>query len=193
MSFNPRPPCGERLQFFDALLVCDVFQSTPPVRGATSSACARLSLSVSFNPRPPCGERLEAWLKENYEPQFQSTPPVRGATVDLGFNDRGGIVSIHAPRAGSDQVARGWAQPPGRFNPRPPCGERPCAHAVRTRCGGFNPRPPCGERLGLLAVYPDMEFQSTPPVRGATPGYCFLVAGWKVSIHAPRAGSDRCG
>ena len=34
-DFNPRPPCGERLNSVEALEERMVFQSTPPVRGAT--------------------------------------------------------------------------------------------------------------------------------------------------------------
>ena len=55
----------------------------------------------------------------------------------------------------------------------------------------FNPRSPCGERLirkERNVLFP--EFQSTLPVRGATKaGPPEPVAG-KISIHAPRAGSD---
>ncbi|QTA93756.1 Uncharacterized protein dnm_098610 [Desulfonema magnum] len=55
-----------------------MFQSTPPVRGATSTAC-----------NAPGGT-------------FQSTPPVRGATTNFVAAAFDLLVSIHAPRAGSD-------------------------------------------------------------------------------------------
>ena len=57
-------------------------------------------------------------------------------------------VSIHAPRAGSDVQCRPHPAPHTRFNPRSPCGERP---------GFYN--MDCMEGM----------FQSTLPVRGATP------------------------
>ena len=34
--------------------------------------------------------------------KFQSTPPVRGATGGLVKKQKGGYISIHAPRAGGD-------------------------------------------------------------------------------------------
>ena len=77
--FNPRAPCGARLQLFrsvvDFLLfqptrplrgatagaslvrVIPVFQPTRPLRGATSSGTARTTTYTYFNPRAPCGAR----------------------------------------------------------------------------------------------------------------------------------------
>ena len=57
----------------------------------------------------------------------------------------------------------------------------------------FNPRSPCGERLAVTYGNHDqrLQFQSTLPVRGATTD---SITGWetvRISIHAPRAGSDR--
>ena len=55
----------------------------------------------------------------------------------------------------------------------------------------FNPRPPCGERPGRAYVHDDRnQFQSTPPVRGATSNGYHDGYWSEVSIHAPRAGSD---
>ena len=79
--FNPRPPCGGRRELH--ILEADelIFQSTPPVRGATYNLPGR-------------------YLHGG----FQSTPPVRGATI-RGYairRERG--ISIHAPRAGGDDI-----------------------------------------------------------------------------------------
>ena len=57
-----------------------VFQSTPPVRGATW-------VSVLYS---------EAGV-------FQSTPPVRGATHFQRKHRYRPVISIHAPRAGGDE------------------------------------------------------------------------------------------
>ena len=102
-DFNPRSPCGERLK-----------------NGIKSYA------STNFNPRSPCGERRKGAFTHNRPVEFQSTLPVRGATVGtdcLGYRHkkfqstlpvRGATrnlsnqlancccISIHAPRAGSD-------------------------------------------------------------------------------------------
>ena len=61
--FNPRPPRGGRLRWWPANRPPDLFQSTPPARGATSAG----TLS-------PIGYVL-----------FQSTPPARGATSGIPY------------------------------------------------------------------------------------------------------------
>ncbi len=79
-DFNPRPPCGGRRGRLHAVHLIVIFQSTPPVRGATHvpfSCCFRCTY---FNPRPPCGGRQE---------QINALK----AEQDI---------SIHAPRAGGD-------------------------------------------------------------------------------------------
>ena len=79
---------------------------------------------------------------------FQSTRPVRGATQAAAGRDSQGQISIHAPRAGRDLRCHRQGGRPFHFNPRAPCGARP---------------PP--EQSQPLAE----TFQSTRPVRGATP------------------------
>ena len=56
--------------------------------------------------------------------RFQSTLPVRGATLD--DHDVMGqiLISIHAPRAGSDLFCLFALIGLCDFNPRSPCGER---------------------------------------------------------------------
>ena len=101
---------------------------------------------------------------------FQSTLPVWGATRVV-------ILSCGCKH---------------HFNPRSPCGERRCGLQSKLISNDFNPRSPCGERpapeLRCTIVW---IFQSTLPVWGATHvlqclGYCF-----RISIHAPRVGSDQ--
>ena len=105
-----------------------IFQSTHPVRGATSTLTAYSLTILYFNPRTPCGVRRNVRVKggrqkKYFNPrtpcgvrrrkcypcvrllEFQSTHPVRGATrsyspVCVVF----GIISIHAPRAGCDSA-----------------------------------------------------------------------------------------
>ena len=56
----------------------------------------------------------------------------------------------------------------------------------------FNPRSPCGERpVEGWEARETTLFQSTLPVRGATPTLTMVGCGDNISIHAPRAGSDR--
>ena len=145
----------------------------------------------SFNPRAPCGARpalpfprrpyrvfqstrpmrgatnAATVLLDGYE--FQSTRPVRGATAVVRVFLRAGIVSIHAPRAGRDTMPRIKSSMMRSFNPRAPCGARPDRSSE-----------------GVAAC----RFQSTRPVRGATPLPPCRAVSVIVSIHAPRAGRD---
>ena len=56
-DFNPRSPCGERLEFLFYFGEGDVFQSTLSLRRATGTAEDGKSGVHHFNPRSPCGER----------------------------------------------------------------------------------------------------------------------------------------
>ena len=192
-NFNPRAPCGARLDvlFLHALTRCD------------------------FNPRAPCGARRFRYVTVAFVWSFQSTRPMRGATFYILPTMRARDISIHAPHAGrdaGDKYITGsncisihaplagcdveyiqhtvWFSP--YFNPRAPCGARQgdhlggtplraisihAPHAGRDRCRRsdrrgkyyFNPRAPCGARpRRLIRPTPRPTFQSTRPVRGAT-------------------------
>ena len=101
--------------------------------------------------------------------KFQSTLPVWGATLLQLVGDPVPLISIHAPRVGSDSRLRTSTTTPSDFNPRSPCGER-------------------------QQDYPDKDvlelFQSTLPVWGATVQAKAVVNDEQISIHAPRVGSD---
>ena len=124
-----------------------LFQSTLPARGATRSAFTVASLVI-----------------------FQSTLPARGATDAENPADFVELISIHAPRTGSDVRARGRQADPD----------------------DFNPRSPHGERLGSppAQLHQDGQFQSTLPARGATELALRVLQILYISIHAPRTGSD---
>ena len=78
-------------------------------------------------------------------------------------------VSIHAPRAGRDQNAPAHTYARYRFNPRAPCGARLPRESCVFYPESFNPRAPCGARLMADTYHaPELLFQSTRPVRGAT-------------------------
>ena len=78
------------------------FQSTLPVRGATISPGLLVNYQNDFNPRSPCGERLYEYLLTEAIKMISIHAPRAGSdamTYD-GFNMT--AISIHAPRAGSD-------------------------------------------------------------------------------------------
>ena len=103
------------------------------------------------------------------------------------------IISIHAPRTGSDSTVAGcclcrWKY----FNPRSPHGERLRFRKLRHLSCHFNPRSPHGERHAVSASKTSiLVFQSTLPARGATTlkSVCYGRI-YYISIHAPRTGSD---
>ena len=69
--------------------------------------------------------------------------------------------------------------------------ERPVFPHQRLFLLHFNPRSPHGERRQISGGRsPTAEFQSTLPVRGATYSIPLIPPNVKISIHAPRAGSD---
>ena len=100
--FNPHSPCGERLAESAKADSNASFQSTLPLRGATSQIAQRVKLQKNFNPHSPCGERRRDSTSHDVTRIFQSTLPLRGATVSdtsKAFLER---ISIHTPLAGSD-------------------------------------------------------------------------------------------
>ena len=100
---------------------------------------------------------------------FLSTLPARGATISTGAAAANGIISIHAPREGSDICWRRC-----RFQPWI------SIHAPREGSDGGHLLP--GNCLIL--------FLSTLPARGATLDAYRALLDRKISIHAPREGSD---
>ena len=103
-------------------------------------------------------------------------------------------ISIHAPRAGSDNFTWLCVNPIINFNPRSPCGERQMTSA-RTKCANLISihAPRAGSDGNFSSAFKSsILFQSTLPVRGATPMSQKAFKSPAISIHAPRAGSDLC-
>ena len=59
-------------------------------------------MRCDFNPRPPYGEGPARGRVITRAAVFQSTPPVWGATVAYEAPYAAYVISIHAPRMGSD-------------------------------------------------------------------------------------------
>ena len=147
--FNPRSPWGERpeinrtftaivtisihaprggsditLKHFQLILI--LFQSTLPVGGATKISNVSSTININFNPRSPWGERLKFFLTT-----FSKS-----------------LISIHAPRGGSDYAFSGFSTTIAVFQSTLPVG-------------GATPISSCTSKN-------DWVFQSTLPVGGAT-------------------------
>ena len=192
-DFNPRSPDGER----------------PPGTGPASSA-------MNFNPRSPDGERLFTLSGRGLFHVFQSTLPGWGATFVPVCAGICLIISIHAPRMGSDPPRTLASWPSFSISIHAPrMGSDLRLSTRRRRMRNFNPRSPDGERLlASLRNAGIIAFQSTLPGWGATrsvrcrpssrtyfnprspdgerPNYMSNNSTISIiSIHAPRMGSDR--
>ena len=137
-----------------------------------------------------------------------------GATVTLEAYDQPTHISIHTPRGGSDYCAHSLRWLDTHFNPHSPWGERLTTGKVPPAKPDFNPHSPWGERLGVknfrggIRLYfnphspwgerrrlvpiisPNLLFQSTLPVGGATFRQFNADGTPFISIHTPRGGSD---
>ena len=125
-SFNPRTPCGVRLQHFHPIAGRMRFQSTHSLRSATPrnlNSINGLEVSIHallaecdartagvpswysrFNPRTPCGVRLRFPIPLPLLPMFQSTHSLRSATYQKWVLKNPHSVSIHALLAECDKV-----------------------------------------------------------------------------------------
>ena len=80
-NFNPRPLCrGRRCDFFAVKIDMILFQSTPPVQGATFHCKVNVRLRHVFQSTPPVQGATDALSDAVMDVKFQSTPPVQGAT-----------------------------------------------------------------------------------------------------------------
>ena len=145
------------------------FQSTRPIRGATSSEIVKI---------PSRG--------------FQSTRPIRGATIVGCDGMSAKEISIHAPHTGRDPSSPTWAPCLAYFNPRAPYGARPPgAFRLCNVRRNFNPRAPYGARrppfahkkrrvpISIHAPHTGRDFIRLSSF-GVNP----------ISIHAPHTGRD---
>ena len=148
----------------------------------------------NFNPRSPWGERLAGIVVGCLVAVLISIHAPRGGSDNMTVRpDVPVAISIHAPRGGSDTSPDTKSMHMNNFNPRSPWGERLRVY-IRLRVNrNFNPRSPWGERL--LPVLPNQPIRhisihaprggSDQPVHGQHLRYPLI------SIHAPRGGSDR--
>ena len=191
--FNPRTPCGVRqrkrrlvdpLQFISihaphagcdaagqlGLLSARLFQSTHPMRGATTR-----------------------FLRLRLVPlRFQSTHPMRGATRKQQRRARLRKISIHAPHAGCDAGFRPfWPRQPVFQSTHPmrgatsKAGGRAGSHAISIHA----PHAGC-DLIVVILCQSTLIFQSTHPMRGATSSRNAQFSFSRISIHAPHAGCD---
>ena len=168
-NFNPRTPYGMRLLQVFNLLMARLFQSTHPLRDATSSSTSKAHLARYFNPRTPYGMRLHrSFLREQAE-QISIHAPLTGCdiyNISILYIIE---ISIHAPLTGCDHNNVALKS----------CGII-SIHAPLTGC----------DRLFIILYSLLLIFQSTHPLRDAT--FLNELARFRIqiSIHAPLTGCD---
>ena len=147
LYFNPRSPCGERRAELSKAIREELFQSTLPVRGATAGGYS--------------SRRLR---------QFQSTLPVRGATLSSPRHQEPLLISIHAPRAGSDSHIFSPHFGQSIFQSTLPVRGATKLYLRRWISDNISIHAPRAgsDVLSKIIKIKDSTFQSTLPVRGAT-------------------------
>ena len=102
-DFNPRSPDGERPVLLGAFAAPEEFQSTLPGWGATTETTVSAHCSNDFNPRSPDGERPARHHPGRRRLLISIHAPRMGSDRSLKGNARQVTISIHAPRMGSDR------------------------------------------------------------------------------------------
>ena len=233
-DFNPRTPCGVRRDCGPLDSDPEEFQSTHPLRGATKFRQIH-SIHNTFQSTHPLRGATQTIQTASDQRRFQSTHPLRGATRESDSHDNSNIfqsthplrgatkksrrpalkflfqsthplrgatsrrvqftivgkISIHAPLAGCDRSVGALACPPIYFNPRTPCGVRRIGLTGLFTCILFQSTHPLrGATPDGLVFYLPNTFQSTHPLRGATRIGGKREVTDEISIHAPLAGCD---
>ena len=124
-NFNPRTPCGVR-PTLRLIWIGWPFQSTHPLRGATGRGRA-VRLPGQFQSTHPL--RGATPLKDITidAVKFQSTHPLRGATSSIAIPANGDTFQSTHPLRGATRLHLQCMSLLLYFNPRTPCGVRPCA------------------------------------------------------------------
>ena len=215
VNFYPRSPRGERQHHPDGPEPTQKISIHAPREGSDVTVANRLTDRQNFYPRSPRGERQAQRTPVLFLRYFYPRSPrgerrlhhraVDELTIISIHAPREGsdpnaftaastssAISIHAPREGSDLLQMWFSADDEDFYPRSPRGERPDrADRGGTGRSYFYPRSPRGERRQKQTPTPrEKEFLSTLPARGATAFARPILKFLKISIHAPREGSD---
>ena len=194
--FNPRSPRGERQEIYlqpvksmnisihaprggsdvlvpEPFVPYQTFQSTLPAGGATVPCFSVFPVLFLFQSTLPAGgatcDEFQVW----YHKVISIHAPRGGSDSRLkSCEEASDCISIHAPRGGSDMMTIHQNDKDARISIHAPRGgsDQPLHLWI---CGiflNFNPRSPRGERpsAGWRTSTPRKTFQSTLPAGGAT-------------------------
>ena len=192
MNFNPRSPHGERRRAVRHLAVAAAISIHAPRTGSdvqrfrqlrallpisihaprtgSDHPCASAAAALPhFNPRSPHGERRRPPAAANLSGYFNPRSPHGERPYDLSYYVLHQEISIHAPRTGSDFRDGEVLSAEQLFQSTLPA--RGATAICWTSLWGW-------------------IFQSTLPARGATILRLRQHLRHRISIHAPRTGSD---
>ena len=186
--------CGVRPSCSRVIMSCHIFQSTHPLRGATTREEAEKALQEMISIHAPLAGCDSAQAVGKWERGISIHAPLAGCDTQAdGTLSYWYLISIHAPLAGCDQLnGRGIMTADISIHaPLAGCDDNKALHQLATSvisihaplagCDTptafarrsslyFNPRTPCGVPLvSRLQCLQYRGFQSTHPLRGATP------------------------
>ena len=169
-----------------------IFISThAPRTGSDVLWSARSSSSRSFQPTLPARGATRILFAYGSLDKFQPTLPARGATVVISALSKGGYISTHAPRTGSDTRTRASRTRRCYFNPRSPHGERPRNAARLDAVGAISTHAPrTGSDMRLASTIPLNSISTPAPRTGSDKNIAIVNGNSYISTHAPRTGSD---
>ena len=163
-----------------------------PREGSDRGALSSRERVENFNPRSPRGERLPDISGGTGQATISIHAPREGSDIFLRSSPRPLPISIHAPREGSDififlllRLLFGFQSTlPARGATLPKAG-------CRMRGSYFNPRSPRGERLPpMIHGSINIRISIHAPREGSDDSASSKVFSISISIHAPREGSD---
>ena len=153
---------------FSARFICIYFNPRSP-QGERHRNLLLILMSIYFNPRSPQGERPSYGLLSSYRLLISIHAPRRGSDPADGAIKTIPRISIHAPRRGSDLFRHTEDHQHADFNPRSPQGERHKSIIIPLFCTS-------------ISIH--------APRRGSDLRQAFQIQKLYISIHAPRRGSD---
>ena len=169
-NFNPRSPHGERPSAAAVHASDGRFQSTLPARGATAKESSSNLYKVFQSTLPARGATLRAFAADTQPDNFNPRSPHGERRQKMQSGCARHIISIHAPRTGSDRTSPALCHWRCRFQSTLPArGATVVLPLPVPAAEDFNPRSPHGERR-------------TNAIK--------RLNHTNISIHAPRTGSD---
>ena len=181
-----------------------------PLAGSDGTARPWSRPCGNFNPHSPCGERQYAYRHPSVKVEISIHTPLAGsdeagaavlvkadvisihtplAGSDPSQSPASGYdrISIHTPLAGSDSPSASTAPIRQYFNPHSPCGERLRVCCAQSECRSISIHTPlAGSDRTMTPIRPLARlFQSTLPLRGATPSNAVNNASSDFNPHSP--------